>query len=133
MKMDTSIATQIARTLVDRLPKGMADELRIIIARSEKEAGDSSRAIIQILKQNENVVLWFLEQMELQSGRRDGVRGFGPLAGDSSAPISNKWVCSEDAAETLPVIQEGEPAPRCAKHKTEMVREKKRKDKSHAE
>jgi hypothetical protein len=125
--MEDWIAIQIARQLADRLPKDMADELKALIARSEKGPDDPTTDIITLLTQHENSLLWFLEQMELQSGQRDGSRGFGSLAGDSSAPISNKWVCPEDAAETLPVIQEGEPAPQCARHKTKMVREKKAK------
>lgn len=121
--MDAQIATQLAKKLVDRLPGEMSDQLRILIARGEKEHSDPTTEIIELLSQHENSLLWFLEQMELLSGPGGEIRGFSSLPGDSSAQISNQWVCSNNACiETLPVIQEGEPAPRCARHKIEMVR-----------
>ena len=121
--MDGHIATQLARKLVDRLPEEMADSLRMLIARGEKDHSDPTTEIIELLSQHENSLLWFLEQMELLSGPGGETRGFSSLPGDSSAQISNQWVCPNKAcAETLPVIQEGEPAPRCARHKIGMVR-----------
>ncbi len=123
--MGTDISIQIARKLLDRLPKEMSDELGAIIARGEKEPDDDlTTDILAVLAQHENSVLWFLEQMELQRGGKDGSRGFSQLAGNSSIPISNKWICPKDSCETLPVIQEGEPAPRCDKHKITMERRK---------
>jgi hypothetical protein len=132
--MTTKHTIEIARKLVNRLPKNMADELNMLIARVEKTPDDITTDIIAVLTGHENSLLWFFEQMELQSGKRDGTRGFGPLAGefsplagDSSASISNKWICPKDNMETLPVIQEGESAPVCEKHKIEMVRGNKAK------
>lgn len=122
--METNISIQIARKLVDRLPKEIADELRTIIARCEKEPYDLTTDILTVLAQHENSLLWFLEQMALQTGGKDVSRGFSQLAGDSSVPVSNKWICPKDTYETLPVMQEGEPAPRCDKHKIVMVRGK---------
>lgn len=125
--MTTKQTIEIARKLVNRLPKNMADELDILMARAEKTPDDITTDIITVLTGHKNSLLWFLEQMELQSGQRDGTRGFSRLAGDSSASISNKWICPKDNMETLPVIQEGEPAPLCEKHKIGMVRENKAK------
>jgi hypothetical protein len=118
---------EIARKLVNRLPKDMADELNRLIARVEKTPDDITTDIITVLTGHENSLLWFLEQMELQGGQRNGTRGFSRLAGDSSASMSNKWVCPKDNMETLPVMQEGEPAPLCERHKIDMVRENKAK------
>lgn len=120
--MENHIAIQIAERLAGHLPQPMANELKLLIAQNREAQSDPTTKIIGVLSQNENSLLWFLEQMELLSGGRDGTRGFSPLPGDSSAPISNQWVCPEDASETLPVIQEGEPAPRCNKHDVKMVR-----------
>lgn len=121
--MEARNAIKIARKLEDHLPKDMAVELNKLIAQGESESRDPTKAIIHLLKQNENSLLWFLEQLELQSGQGDETRGFSRLAGDSSAPVSNKWICPKDKTESLPVIQEGEPAPQCDKHKVKMIRE----------
>src|SRR5215213_6069689 len=107
--MTTQQTIEIARKLVNRLPKDMADELKLLIARAEKTPDDITTDVITVLTQHENSLLWFLEQMELQSGQRDGTRGFSRLAGDSSVSISSTWICPKDNMETLPVIQEGEP------------------------
>jgi hypothetical protein len=122
--METQTAIRLAKKLVGRLPKKMADELKILIVHGEDEHYDPITEISELLTQHENSLLWFLEQMELQSGQRGGHREFNPLPGDSFAPISDKWICPKDnCIETQPVIQEGEPAPECVEHKIEMVRE----------
>lgn len=120
--MKTRTVIEIARKLVNRLPNDMADELNELIVRDEQAPGDPTTDIIEVLTRHENSLLWFLEQMESQGERRDETRGFSSLAGDSSAPFSQKWLCPKDKADSLPVMQEGEPAPLCEKHNVEMVR-----------
>jgi len=117
----TGTTMQVAQKLVGHLPEEMNNQLKKFILQAE-ENNDSTveLEILDLLSSHENVRRWMKEQMiEL-----DGNRGFRSLAGDSSAPLSNKWVCPKDKMESLPVIQEGEPVPQCKKHKIGMVRSK---------
>ena len=112
---------RVAKKLVGRFPKEMDNQLTHLIQRAEKNQDPTAELdIMDFLSSHENVQRWMKEQMLVL----DGNRGFSPLAGDSSAPVSNKWICPKDKTESLPVIQEGEPAPQCKKHKISMVRKK---------
>lgn len=115
------ITVQVAQKLVGYLPEEMNDQLKKFILQAEENSDPAvDIEILDLLSSHENVRRWMKEQMIALNG----TRGLNPLAGDSSAPVSNKWICPKDKMESLPVIQEGEPAPQCEKHKITMVRMK---------
>lgn len=112
---------QVAQKLVNHLPEEMNIQLKKLILQAEESSDPLVETkILDLLTSHENVRRWMKEEMKVQSGRSR----FDQLAGDPSAPVSNRWICPKDSCETLPVIQEGEPAPRCDRHKTMMIREK---------
>lgn len=120
-KKGDGITVQVAQKLVGHLPEEMDDQLKKFILQSEEDNDPAiDIKILDLLSSHENVRRWMKEQMLVM----DGNRRFSPLAGDSFAPVSNKWICPKDNNESLPVIQEGEPAPQCEKHKIKMTRKK---------
>ena len=122
MPKEVSITVRFAKKLVNRLPREIDDELKMLITHAE-EGQDTTTEIIDLLSLHEDSLLWILEQVDLSQGQEDTTRGYVPLAGDPSAPFSQKWNCPRrGCAETLPVIQEGEDPPVCEQHKIEMVR-----------
>ena len=121
-KKETGNTLHVAQKLVGYLPKEMDDTLKILISHAQGGQDPSAEAKIRdLLSSNENIRRWMKEQINLQSG----IRGYDPIPGESSAPVSERWTCPQDDEETLPVIQEGEPAPQCEQHKVAMVRKKK--------
>ena len=118
-KKEIGSTLHVAQKLVGRLPKEMDDNLKTLISDVQGGQDPSAEAKIRdLLSSNENIRRWMKEQINLQSG----LRRYDSLPGDSSAPVSEKWTCPQDDSESLPVIQEGEPAPQCDKHKVAMVR-----------
>ena len=121
-KKETGSMLHIAQKLVGHLPKEMDDSLKTLISQAQGGHDPSAEAKMRdLLSSNANIRRWMKEQVNLQSG----IRRYDPLPGDSSAPLSEKWTCPQDDEETMPVIQEGEPAPQCEQHKVAMVRKKK--------
>lgn len=132
MSKEVSTTVNFAKKLVNLLPKEIDDKLKVLIARAE-EGQDTTTEIIDLLTLHEDSLLWILEQVDLSRGQKETTRGYAPLAGDPSVPISRKWICPAiNCNESLPLIQEGEDPPDCEKHKTEMVRGNAGKDKRHA-
>lgn len=118
-KKEIGSTLHVAQKLVGRLPKEMDDNLKTLISDVQGGQDPSAEAKIRdLLSSNENIRRWMKEQINLQSG----LRRYNSLPGDSSAPVSEKWTCPQDDSESLPVIQEGEPAPQCGRHKVAMVR-----------
>jgi hypothetical protein len=117
---------QLAQKLVHRLPKETNDKLKKLIRRAEG-GEDTSTEIIDLLSDHDVIVPWMLEQIDLQSGQKGTLRGYGRLAGaHGPVPASKKWACSKSrCTESLPVIQEGEDAPTCSVHGLVMIRSKK--------
>ncbi len=132
MSKEVGTTIHFAKKLVNRLPREMDDKLKILIAHAE-DGQDTTTEIIDLLTLHEDSLLWILEQVDLSRGQEDATRGYGALAGDPSAPFSQKWSCPRrGCAESLPVIQDGEDPPVCEQHKIEMVRGNAGKDKRHA-
>ena len=122
-QIDSTI--QIARKLVDHLPKKMAYELKLLIQRAE-EGQNTTIEVIELLSPHENIRLWMQEQIASQDELRgdSSTRGYGSLPGAAgSISASKRWVCPRGACnESLPVIQEGEDAPSCGVHAITMIR-----------
>ena len=125
---NTGTPVQFAQKLIDRLPKEMNDELKVLITRAE-DGDDITIEIIDLLSPHDNIRRWMQEQISLQTETKSTTRGYGPLAGKpSSVAASNKWVCPQgECDESLPVIQEDEDAPTCEVHGVKMVRGKGKK------
>ena len=117
---------QIARELVDHLPKAMDEELRHLIDRAER-GQDTTIEIIDLFSQHEATRRWLRDQIDSQSREKGIGSGSSPLAGNSNlVPASQKWVCRKNIRDHWRiVIQEGEDAPICTVHNIEMVRENK--------
>lgn len=128
MSKEISITVRFAKKLVNRLPREIDDELKMLIMHAE-EGQDTTTEILDLLSLHEDSLLWILEQVDLAQGQEDTTRGYGSLAGDPRAPFSQKWNCPQrGCAESLPVIQDGEDPPVCERHKIEMVRSDNRKE-----
>jgi hypothetical protein len=122
-KKEIGNVTQIARELVNHLPKAMDDELKILIARAE-EGQDITVELIDLFSQHEITRRWLKEQINSQSREMGAAPGYAPLAGNPSLVLlSQKWICPKSKCDQwMVVIQEGEDPPTCQKHKIEMVR-----------
>jgi hypothetical protein len=127
-KKELGSIPQIARELLDHLPKAMDDELKILIARAE-EGQDVSIEVVDLFSKHEITRGWLKEQINLQSREMGVTPEYAPLAGNPKfVPPNQRWVCPKNPHNHwIVVIQEGEPAPWCEEHKIEMVRESKKK------
>ena len=100
------------------------EELSSLQARAS--AGEEiSEEAMELLGNNENVLRWFRE--EIGASLAEGYRkGFETLPGGTGSPAaSNIWICPRSGCrESLPVIREGEDAPKCPAHKVPMIRKR---------
>jgi hypothetical protein len=121
-KKEIGSISQIARELLNHLPKAMDDELRILIARAEK-GQDTTVEIIDLFSQHETTRRWIKEQINLQSREKSATSRHSPLAGNPSLVLpSQKWICPESTCDHwMFIIQAGGDPPTCEKHKVKMV------------
>jgi hypothetical protein len=122
---------QLARELVNHLPKEIDDKLKALILRAEDGQDPTIELeIIDFLSSFINYRRWMKEQIDLQSGQESVTRGYRPLAGiPSSVSPSQKWVCPKKTHDDwILVTQEGEDPPICKVHNIEMVRESRKKE-----
>jgi len=100
------------------------EELSSLQARGS--AGEEiSEEAMELLGRNENVLIWL--RGEIGASLIGGCRkGFEPLPGGSGSPAaSDVWLCPRSGCrESLPVIREGEDAPKCPAHKVPMIRKR---------
>ena len=126
---ETISTLQLARELVDHLPKEIDDKLRKLIKRAEEGQHQNQIAemeIVELLSSHENIRRWWREQTSLESGDRGS---YSPPPGRSKPILpSEKWYCPKNTCDqwTL-VIQDGEDPPSCKRHNIKMVRMRNKK------
>ena len=136
-KKEFGSTIQIARKLVNHLPREIDEQLTILVLKAEN-GQNTTREIIKLLSPYENIRRLISNQLDIQSGQEVTKREYGPLTGSSPAsysslagwpnsiPASKKWICQESTCEHwILVIQEGEDPPVCKQHQTNMVHERK--------